>query len=221
MNLNAMQATALLSPFTSFGQRLNGALSMTTTLKGALNDTLGLVPDALEGVGKVGLKNGALTGFKVNEALASQLNVPDLQIIQFKDWGNDFAIQKGRLVINDLKITALNAQYVVNGSQGLDGSLDYRLALYLPESLGPKLNIAGFAGEAVNLFKDPSGRLKLDFNVGGTTDKPKVQLDTGPVRQRAEELAKQKLDAEKKKLEDRLKNKASDALKNLLKKGKK
>jgi hypothetical protein len=217
LNLNALEATSLLTPFTSFGQRLNGALSMNTTLKGALDDTLGLVPDALQGSGSVSVRNGALKGVRVNQALASALNLPDLETIQFKDWGNDFAVEKGRLVIQDLNISALNAQYVVNGSQGLDGTLDYRLALYLPESAGAKIKVSGFAGEAVNLFKDQGGRLKFDFNVGGTMDSPKLQLDTGPVQRRAEELAKQKLDEEKKKLEKQLKEKAGDALRKLFK----
>jgi len=218
LNLNALQAGSLLTHFTSFGQHLSGALTMSTSLKGALNDTLGLVPDALEGNGKVGIKNGSLKGFKVNQSLAGLLNLPNLETIQFTDWGNDFTIHNGRLVIKDLTITALDAQYVVNGSQGLDGTLDYRMTLYLPESTGQNLNISGFAGEAVNLFKDQSGRLKLDFNVGGTADNPKVQLDTDPVRKRAEELAKQKFDEEKKKLEQTLKEKAEDVLKKLFKK---
>jgi uncharacterized protein involved in outer membrane biogenesis len=218
LNLNGVEAATLLSHFTSFGQRLSGALTTSTRLKGALNDTLGLVPDALEGDGKVAVKSGSLKGFKVNQTLASQLKLPDLETIQFKDWGNDFTVQKGRLTLKDLTITASTGQYVVNGSQGLDGSLDYHMALYLPASTAPKLNIPGFAGEAVNLFKDQSGRLKLDFNIGGTTDNPKVQLDTDPAKNRAVDLAKQKLEDEKKKLGEQLKNKASDALKKLFKK---
>lgn len=154
---------------------------------------------------------------KINQALASALSLPDLETIQFNDWGNDFAVEKGRLVIRDLTINALNAQYVVNGSQGLDGSLDYGLALYLPESAGAKIKVPGFAGEAVNLFKDQSGRFRFDFNIGGTMDSPKLQLETAVVRSRAEELAKQKLEEEKKRLEKQLKEKAGDALKKLFK----
>jgi len=205
LDLNALEAGSLLSHFTSFGHRLSGALTMSTSMKGELNDTLGLVPDALEANGKAGIKNGSLKGFKVNQSLAGLLNLPELETIQFSDWGNDFTVHNGRLVLKDLTITALNAQYVVNGSQGLDGTLDYRMALYLPESTGQKLNISGLAGEAINLFKDQSGRLRLDFKVGGTTDNPKVQLDTDPVRKRTEES---------------LKDKVGDALKKLLKKNK-
>ena len=211
LNLNGVEANTLLSRFSSFGQRLSGALTTSTSLKGALNDTLGLVPETLQGGGKVGVKNGTLKGFKVNQSIASTLKLPDLETIQFKDWTNEFTVQNGRLVLKDLTITATTGQYVVNGSQGLDGSLDYHMALYLPESAGPKLDIPGFAGDALGLFKDQSGRLKFDFNIGGTTDNPKVQLDTGAARAKAEQQAKQKL-------QNTLKDKASDALKKLFKK---
>jgi hypothetical protein len=218
LKLNSLEAGPMLSQFTSFGKHLSGALTMNTSLKGALNDTLGLLPAALGGSGKVAVKNGSLKGFAVSQALASQLSLPELETIQFKDWANDFALQDGRLVVKDLTITALNAQYVVGGSQGLDGTLDYRLALYLPESVTSRLKVSGFAGEALNLFKDQSGRLKLDFNLAGTMDSPKVQLDAGAVRNRAEDLAKQKIDSERKKVEDKLKGKAGDVLEKLFKK---
>jgi hypothetical protein len=211
LNLNNVEAAQLLSHFTSFGQKLSGGLTTSTKLKGALNDTLGLVPDALEGEGKVAMKNGMLKGYSVNKSVASALKLPDLDTIKFKDWSNDYTVQKGRLTLKDLTITASTGQYVINGSQGLDGSLDYHMALYLPASTAPKLNIPGFAGEAVNLFKDQSGRLKLDFNIGGTTDNPKVQLDTGPAMKKAGDLAKQKL-------QDQVKTKGVDALKKLFKK---
>jgi hypothetical protein len=58
--LTALEAASLLSPFTAFGQRLNGAMTMTTALKGTLDDTLGLVTDALQGTGSVGVRIGAL-----------------------------------------------------------------------------------------------------------------------------------------------------------------
>ena len=211
LNLNGVETAALMSHFTSFGQRLSGALTTSTKLKGALNDTLGLVPDALEGGGKVGLKNGNLKGYKVNQSIASALKLPDLETIQFKDWTNDYTVEKGRLTLKDLTITTSTGQYVVNGSQGLDGSLDYHMALYLPASAAPKLNIPGFAGEAVNLFKDQTGRFKLDFNIGGTTDNPKVQLDTDPAKKKAGEMAKQKL-------QEQVKSKGADLLKKLFKK---
>ncbi len=219
-DMKNVDAHALLPLFTSFGNRLFGRLSMTTTMKGQLNDTLGLVPQGLDGQGKVDVQDGMLTGVKVNKVIASLVKLPDLEEINFKDWQNAFTIAGGRFIIKDLKIKALGADYAVNGSQGLDGSLDYSLSMLLSDQTSARVSVPGFAGEAVNLFKEPGGRVRLDFGVTGSSDDPKVSLDSGPARKKAEELARQKVSQETKKIEDAAKKKAGDALKDLFKKKK-
>ncbi|RPH33978.1 AsmA family protein, partial [bacterium] len=218
LDINGVESHSLLPHFTSFGQRVNGKMTMNTTMKGALNDTLGLVPPALNGQGRVQITDGVLTGVKVNQAIATLLKLPDLETIKFKDWANSFTIAEGRIIIKDLKIHALDADYTVNGSQGLDGSLDYVMTMLLSQTTSGKVNLPGFAGQAADLFKDETGRLKLDFAVGGTSDDPKVSLDTKSAQQKAETLAKKKLEDEAKKATDQLKKKAEDALKGIFKK---
>ncbi len=218
MDMNGLDGHAMLPNFTSFGKRLFGKLTMNTTMKGTLDDTLGIVPQSLSGQGRVQVENGKLTGVKVNKAVGELLKLPDLEVINFKDWANSFTISDGRFHIKDLKIAALDADYIVNGSQGLDGSLDYSMALLLPEKTSAKVNVPGFAGQAVNLFKDESGRVKLDFTVTGTSDNPKVALDTKAVQKKVEDLAKQRIEGETKKLQGDLKKKAEDAIKGLFKK---
>jgi len=220
LDMAGLNAHAMLPKFTSFGERISGGLTMNTTLKGSMNDTLGLLPQTLNGKGGVQVQNGTMTGVKVNSLVASILKLPDLETITFKDWANDFSIAGGRIVIKDLKINALNADYVINGSQGLDGSLEYSMSLILPEKTSSRISVAGFGGQAVDLFRDNTGRVKLDFAVGGTMDDPKVTLDTKAAQKKAEDLAKQKVADEAKKLKDQLKNKGEDLIKDLFKKKK-
>jgi uncharacterized protein involved in outer membrane biogenesis len=220
MDIHGVNANSMLSKFTSFGKLLHGKLTMNTTLKGALDDTLGLVAQSLNGQGNVMVENGQLTGMKVNSAVAGLLKLPDLETINFKDWTNAFSVSDGRVNVKDLKITALGADYVVNGSQGLDGSLDYRMSLVLSDNTSAKVTIPGFAGEAVKLFKDERGRVKLDLTVGGNTDNPSVALDTRVAQQRVESAAKQKVTDEAKKVQEQLKQKGQDLLKDLFKKKK-
>ena len=219
-DMKNVDAHALLPKFTSFGDRMFGRLSMNTTMKGMLNDTLGLVPQGLNGQGKVNVQDGKLTGVKVNQTIASLVNLPDLEEITFKDWENAFTIADGRVVIKDLRIKALGADYTVNGSQGFDGSLDYGMTMLLSDQTSTKVAVPGFAGEAVKLFKEPGGRVRLDFAVTGTNDNPKVSLDTRAARKKAEDLAKQKVNEEAKKLGDEAKKKAGNVLKDLFKKKK-
>jgi len=220
LEMTNLDAHAMLPKFTSFGERMTGRLTMSSALKGSLDDTLGLVPQELNGRGRVQVQNGSLSGVAVNKAIASALKLPDLETIAFNDWANEFTVADGRIVIKDLKIRALDADYVVNGSQGLDGSLDYSMSLILPEQTSSRISIAGFGGQAVDMFRDNTGRVKLDFTVSGSTEDPKVALDTRAAQKKAGDLAKQKLTEEAKKLQDQLKSKGEDLLKGLLKKKK-
>jgi hypothetical protein len=218
LDVTGVSAHSLLPTFTSFGNRLFGRLSMGTTMRGTLDDTLGLVTQGLSGDGRVSLENGKLTGVKVNQSVASLLHLPDLEVIDFKDWSNTFRIADGRFLINDLRITALGAEYVVNGSQGLDGTLDYTMSVFLSGTTSSRVTVPGFGSDALALFREPDGRMKLDFAVGGTSDQPRVTLDTKSARKRAEDMAKQKVLEEARRLEEQAKKKAEDVLKGLFKK---
>ncbi|MEE8113474.1 MAG: AsmA family protein, partial [Nitrososphaerales archaeon] len=157
MDMKNVDAHSMLPNFTTFGQRMYGRLSMNTTLKGTLDDTLGLDPQSLDGRGTVHVAKGKLTGVKVNQVIARLLKLPDLEEIEFNDWSNAYTIADGRIYIKDLRISALDADYIVNGSQGLDGSLDYTMSLVLPKKTSAKISVPGFASRAIDLFKDESG----------------------------------------------------------------
>jgi hypothetical protein len=229
LDLNSLKANTALSQFTSFGQRLLGDLNMTINISGALDDTLGLIPSSLNASGNVAVNNGKVQGVKVNQQIASLVSVPDLAEINFKDWANAFSIKDGKVTIPELKISALGADYTIGGTHGLDGSNDLKMAMLLSEATSAKVSVPGFAGEALSVLKEPNGRVKLDFLVGGTLDNPKVALDTKAAQSRVEAFAKQKLDAEKAKLQqkaeeeakkqaDELKKKGEDLLKGIFKK---
>jgi uncharacterized protein involved in outer membrane biogenesis len=218
LDMTGIAVNPMLSQFSSFGQKLFGKLTMNTTLKGALDDTLGLVPKALSGQGRVQIENGKVTGVPTNQAIASLLNVPDMKEINFKDWANSFSIADGRLQLKDLKITALGADYLLNGSHGFDGSLDYSLTLLLSEATSQKATIPGVAGQAIDFLKDESGRIKLDFIVGGGSDDPKIQLNTDAIKAKLEAAAQAKLKQEQEKLQQKLEEKGKDLLKDLFKK---
>jgi uncharacterized protein involved in outer membrane biogenesis len=220
LDVKRVEAHAMLPKFTTFGERIYGRLTMNTTMKGALDDTLGLIAKTLTGRGDVEMENGRLTGVSVNKAVATFLKLPDLENITFKNWSNSFTISEGRIVVKDLTINALDADYVVNGSQGIDGTLDYAMTLLLPEKTSGRIAVPGFAGEALNLFKDNTGRVKLDFTVTGTSENPSVALDTKAARTKAEDMVKQKVADEAKKLGEQAKKKGEDLLKDIFKRKK-
>jgi uncharacterized protein involved in outer membrane biogenesis len=205
--INGVESNSLLPNFTSFGKYLFGKLTMTTKLKGDLNDTLGLNPQTLLGDGNVKISEGKLEGLPVTQKLADATNLSELRRVTFKDWSNAFSISNGRLTIKDLRINGGETNFLVSGSQGLDGSLDYVLTVKLPESASGRLQLPGVAGELLSFFKDKDGRISLNFQVSGMNTSPVLKLDT----QAQQEMAK-------KALEDNLKKKAEEGLKKLFKK---
>ncbi|MDH3252094.1 MAG: AsmA-like C-terminal region-containing protein, partial [Ignavibacteria bacterium] len=218
LDMSNVNGHMLLSEFTSFGSRIFGTLAMQSTMRGALDDTLGLRPETLEGQGTIRISEGKLVGVQVNKAIASRLSLPSLEEIAFSDWSNTFTIRDGRFQIKDLTIRGSQADYTVNGSQGLDGTLDYTLGLVLPREASDRVMVAGFAGDALNMFKDTDGRFRFDFGVTGTTDNPEVALQTDAARRRLEEIARQKITEESKRLKDQAKKKGEELLDKLLKK---
>ncbi len=209
--INNVESNALLSPFTSFGQYISGKMTMNTKLQGDLNDTMGLSAQTLTGDGLVKMLEGKLTGFPLTQKIAEFTGASQLRQVDFKDWTNAFSVANGRLVMKDLKVNTGTTSFLLNGSQGLDGSLDYTLNVKLPPEMSGKLNLQGVAGELVQYFKDKDGRLNLPFHVGGTTSSPALQLDTKSQEEAAKNALKQKAN-------DALKNKVQEGLKNLFKK---
>jgi uncharacterized protein involved in outer membrane biogenesis len=217
LNINNVESSDLLPSFTSFGKYLSGKMSMNTKLKGDLNDTLGLNTQSLLGNGTVHMQDGKLTGLPLMQKLADYTSLDNLRQLAFKDWANAFSIQDGRLAVKDLKVNAGTTGLLVNGSQGLDGSMDYNLTVKLPDDVSGRLKLPGIGDQLIGLLKDNDGRINLNFLVTGMTNEPVLKLNMSP-EDLVKKAAEQKGNEGKQKLEDELKKKAEEGLKKLFKK---
>ena len=214
----------LLSKATTFGDHIFGKLSLTTKVKGALNDSLGLLPNTLSGDGTLHITDGKLTGYPVMDQVASFLALPELKETSFKSWAHSFKISDGKINTPDLKIGASGNDFLVSGWQGFDGSLDYKLVVKLSGALSNRFAAGGVASQVADLLKDKEGRVTLFLVIGGSTDSPKLRWDTetvqdklrekvkaevekkkGEVEAKAKEELQKKLDEGKSKLEEQLK----------------
>jgi uncharacterized protein involved in outer membrane biogenesis len=221
LGIVGVESSALLPKFSSFGNNLFGKFTMNTKLQGDLNDTLGLNTQSLLGNGSVQVDNGKLLGFPLMTKLADFTGVNELREVNFKDWTNAFSISNGRLNIKDLKVNAGATNFLMGGSHGLDGSMDYNLMVKLPESVSDQLKLEGIGGQLLQFFKDKEGRINLNFLVSGMTTSPVLKLNTKAQEETAKQALEQKkqqlLDEGKKKVEDELKKKAEEGLKRLFK----
>ena len=183
---------------------------MNTTMKGDLNDTLGLNRQTLLGNGTAAITEGKLTGYPLMTKLADATGMETMRQLTFHDWSNAFTIANGRFQVKDFTVHSGASDFAVGGSQGLDGSLDYTLGIKVPPSLTNQVKLGGVADQLLQYFKDKDGRVNLNFAVTEMTDSPVLKLDT----RAQEDMAKKAL---LQKGTDLLKGKL-DGLKNLFKK---
>lgn len=217
LDIVGVEANSFLPKFTSFGNNLFGKFTMNTSLKGSLDDTLGVIAKSLFGDGKVQVYDGRLTGYPIMAKVSDFTGVNELREVDFKNWSNTFTISNGRINIKDLKINSLNSDFTINGSQGFDGTLNYNMAVKLPGSVSDRLKIGGMGGQAMNLLKDKEGRINLNLLVGGVSSKPSVALDTKEQQKQLEELARQEMDKRKGEIESKAREEVKKILQDSLK----
>jgi hypothetical protein len=96
--------------------------------------------------------------------------------VAFRTLSHVLRIEGGRLLLDKVKGDLGADKFEMTGALGMDKSLNLGLLLRLaPERVKGNSTLAQFARYA----RDADGRLPVELGIGGTTDKPKVQLKAG------------------------------------------
>ena len=177
-------------------KNIAGDYSTTLKIDGFLKSDM--MPDlgTFKGEGLMQIAKATLSGSKVMagiNALTSQAN-PD--VMNIADIIMKGEIKGGRFFIQPFDMNLGKYQSNISGSNGIDGSLDYKIRMDIPSGdLGKQLNqsIASLTGSTLAA----NSTIKLSIGIGGTYDDPKLQLltaDTGEqLKAAVKEEVKEKL----------------------------
>ena len=94
-------------------------------------------------------------------------------------------MKKGRFVTDNWTIRSNRGDWSIKGSFGIDGTLDYNVHLVVPPLVQRDMKDLSKYRDLVDLFRDQSGNLVLDLQVGGTGRSPKVSLDMSAAKSKA------------------------------------
>lgn len=123
--------------------------------------------------------DGRLAGAELLSRAAQWTGLVDLSHIQFKELLWHIIVKDGRVLFRDVTIHGGDGDYALAGWIGLNGDLGLTAALSIPSTklgaLTPQLR------QAANLLTDSSGRVLLDFGIGGTIRDPVFSLKTDRV----------------------------------------
>jgi hypothetical protein len=157
-----------------------GTFSSKLALNGPLAENMTPVFDVLSGKGSFATAGVAIEGFPPLSKLADAINVEQLRDPTMRALKAAFTIQKGRLFVKPFDLSIGNIAMTVSGSNGIDQTLDYDLALAVPTSI-----LGTSASQAISKLASNAGRAGIDLgsaaavsigvNVTGTVTDPTVR----------------------------------------------
>ncbi|HEY4133335.1 MAG TPA: AsmA-like C-terminal region-containing protein [Gemmatimonadaceae bacterium] len=186
-----------LTPIAKYAQ---GNVSGTLSLTGPLDKAMTPVFTALTGKGEIGTEKLVLQGAPVMEKLSSALSMQQLAAPGIGALKASFDVADGRLHLKPMSVKVAGIDLTASGSNGIDQSLQYDLALAVPRSLlGPAATsaIAKLASKAGQLGAQlPAGEIvQLLAKVTGTVPNPNVATNfagmAASVKDAAQNAAKQ------------------------------
>jgi hypothetical protein len=208
--------------FAGFGEKvapvmkyLQGSFSSDMKGEGKLNADMSLDYQSLTGNGKVEIPSARIVNMPILQKIAevtkiSALKNPELNkamtVLKFKD---------GRVAVEPTNIKLGSYNIAVDGTNGFDQTIDYNIRFDVPQS-----ELGGAVSSVQNLipkipgvpFEMPSV-ISFFLKATGTASKPSIKLNkvgAGTGGTSVKDLAKQKLEEEKAKLEAEARKKAEE-----------
>ena len=157
-----------------------GSFSAKLDLTGPLGENMTPVFNVLTGQGSFETGGVAIEGFPALEKLADVLRIKELRDPTMRALQAAFRIEKGRLYVKPFDMRIGDLAMTVSGSNGIDQTLDYDLALAVPTSL-----LGSSANEAITSLASRAGRaginlgdaaaVSIGVDVTGTVTNPTVR----------------------------------------------
>ena len=175
----AFTSLRTVQAFAPIARYAQGRVSAQVKLNGELGTNMLPVLGNLSGLGSLLTSGISLKDFPPMDRLADALKVNQLRDPAFLDLKSSFAIEKGRLHIRPFDVRTGPVTMTVAGSNGIDQSLDYTLALKLPRSvLGADANraITGIINRSQQAGFDLAAAesVTLGAKIGGTITNPNL-----------------------------------------------
>lgn len=153
---------------------------------------------SIDGGGNIKSKSIEISGSKIQNGLAAMLKDERYKVMKAEDLNINFTIEKGNLVVEPFKTKVYGKEIEVQGKQGVDQSIDYKLTM--PVARQEVALMAGLMGLNLPTSGDD---LLVDVIVRGSVQEPVLSLNLDKAKAEVgKELEKEAERAVKKLLED-------------------
>lgn len=130
-------------------------------------------PNALTGAGEIHLRDGQVRRYSVLEALGQLLQIEELRQLRLDDAHVKYHLSPGVVTVDELTLRSANLRLSATGTIGFDGKLQLKSQLAVNERIRKQL----FRAIRDNFQPiDEPGFTAVNFNIGGTVDRPNSNL---------------------------------------------
>ena len=179
---NAFNTVKLLAPVAKFAQ---GVFSTNLKFNSDLDEGMMPIYSSINADGLADIIQATIDGFEPLNKLATALSSDQFKKLELTNVITKFKIKDGRLNVAPFDIKKNGIIMNVQGSNGLDQSMDYNLALNIPRAmLGAKANETANAliaklNSTTGTNVTMSETIKVNAVLGGTILKPTIGLKYG------------------------------------------
>jgi hypothetical protein len=130
-------------------------------------------PNALNGKGEISLEDGRVQQYSLLVLLGQLLQIEELQELHLEQAQANYHLTPGLVTIDELILRSPNIRLTASGTVGFDGKLNLASQLAINERLRGQL----FKALRANFQPtNEPGYTAIDFQVGGTVERPSTNL---------------------------------------------
>lgn len=198
----------LLAPIAKY---TNGEFSTKLKFNSLLQQNMMPVYSSINASGLANIIEAVIDGFEPLNKLAAGLSNGNLKKLEVKDLLTKFNITDGRLNVAPFNIKKGDILMNVQGSNGLDQSLDYVLGINLPRAMLGKANetansLLASLNKKIGSNVEVNDMVKVNALIGGTITKPTIKLDlAGGLKTEAQSIVNQLIADKKAELQNQAK----------------
>lgn len=176
---NAFKTFNTVQKIAPVAEKMNGNFSTTFKLKSQLDQALNPIYDSLFAEGTVTIPQAGLENIALFSKAAEVLQYPALNNPTLSNIAIQFKVENGRVYTKPFAVMVGQQQLVLEGSSGLDQSLNYSGKINFPRSVAGKGNAAidqllAEANQKAGTNVQLSNTIPVQLGIGGTFTKPTI-----------------------------------------------
>jgi hypothetical protein len=212
----AFKAFNTVKKLAPIAQHAIGRFTGVMNMSGILAPNMTPVYESINADGDLKLFNLKIEDVPLLNKVSEATKMDNLKTVQIRNTAIAFFIRDGRLHIKPFNFKVGNSVATVNGSSGLDQSIDYDWNFDIPAA-GVSTRISEGFSQFTNQNVPVAEQLSIGLRVGGTYPKPTVSavsLNGNPLadlKTRVKDQVKAKIDEGKERIKDEVNQKKKEA----------